>query len=870
MIRAFNADLPYDEFVREQIAGDLVLPPRLDPLTGANESILGTGFWWLGEEIHSPVRRAPGPVPTAWTAAWTCSRRTFLGLTVACARCHDHKFDAISQRDYYALTGFQSSSTYRQVRFETMEEERAIAGKLAAVEGALRAELAPLLARELARDFLRIGDCLLAAREYLLSPQGPDADDIAAAIAERWQIEPATLRAWVSEIERAREESGHPLAIWAESACTDDRESGPEFAQRLLRRLEEHQACALSNDVIVRVDPARLDPDRPWIEDGFAWGGRVRRAGELCFTNDALDPIARVQEWSAARFEPAWSVLELATDDERDPGALKLSRSGRTWVSPTFTLAGKKLYLLVRGAGICYAAVDGHKMIEGPLHARLVASWEGGLELRWVEQDLSDYAGHRVHLELTPAEGFTGEFALVRAVEADAPPPLPLAGDALALELARLVPANARELASAYGSVFSRAIARFEASTSASIRIRASRAHPTSNRRPGSLSGCARTPSSAGALRARARARGESTLGPARRAVRLDPAPLPHRSGDARRQRRRRATSSSAATPRRPGDGRPAPASWRRSRAPRQPRIDQGSGRLELRAGRCTDPDATRSSPACWSIASGTISSAGGSSRTVDDFGVLGEPPTHPELLDYLAERFVADGWSIKRLIRAMVLSQHLPDGEHAERDAAPRSTRRTCCCTTAVRRLEARRSATRSSPSPAGSTARCTGRRCRSYLTPFMDGRGRPAESGPLDGDGRRSIYLAVRRNFLSPLLLAFDYPPSRSTDGPAQRLERPGAGARPDERPVRRRAGASWADACSLAGPATTDAERVECSLTERLRPSARATGSGRALSRSSRRGSRPRRNAPDEAATWAELCHVLINVKEFIYIQ
>ena len=51
-------------------------------------------------------------------------------------------------------------------------------------------------------------------------------------------------------------------------------------------------------------------------------------------------------------------------------------------------------------------------------------------------------------------------------------------------------------------------------------------------------------------------------------------------------------------------------------------------------------------------------------------------------------------------------------------------------------------------------------------YLTPFQDGRGRPG-SGPLDGDGRRSIYLAVRRNFLSSFLLAFDTPSPFSTVG-------------------------------------------------------------------------------------------------------
>ena len=50
--------------------------------------------------------------------------KTFLGLTVACARCHDHKFDAISAKDYYALFGFLESSNYRLVRFDSLEHNR--------------------------------------------------------------------------------------------------------------------------------------------------------------------------------------------------------------------------------------------------------------------------------------------------------------------------------------------------------------------------------------------------------------------------------------------------------------------------------------------------------------------------------------------------------------------------------------------------------------------------------------------------------------------------------------------------------------------------------------------------------------------------
>ncbi|MBI5801129.1 MAG: DUF1549 domain-containing protein, partial [Verrucomicrobia bacterium] len=55
VIRALNADVPYNQFVVEHLAGDLVAKPRLNPANGGNESVLGTGFWFLGEEIHSPV-----------------------------------------------------------------------------------------------------------------------------------------------------------------------------------------------------------------------------------------------------------------------------------------------------------------------------------------------------------------------------------------------------------------------------------------------------------------------------------------------------------------------------------------------------------------------------------------------------------------------------------------------------------------------------------------------------------------------------------------------------------------------------------------------------------------------------------------------
>ena len=78
-------------------------------------------------------------------------------------------------------------------------------------------------------------------------------------------------------------------------------------------------------------------------------------------------------------------------------------------------------------------------------------------------------------------------------------------------------------------------------------------------------------------------------------------------------------------------------------------------------------------------------------------------------------------------------------------------------------------------------------------HLTPFMEGRGRPADDGPLDGDGRRSIYLSVPQ-LRRPLLTAFDTPPPATTAGPRTVSNVPGSSTDFDERSVRPPTGRAW----------------------------------------------------------------------------
>jgi hypothetical protein len=179
VVEAFNDDLPYDRFVREQIAGDLLPDPRLDA-AGANRSVVGTGFWYLGEEVHSPVDILQDEADRTDNRVDTFGK-AFLGLALGCARCHDHKFDAISNEDYYAIAGMLMSSSYRQVPFESLEHNRAVTAEAEAVAAESRAKILPLAAE------------LLAARADDLPAVLPAADALAAAAANEAAI--ATARA---------------------------------------------------------------------------------------------------------------------------------------------------------------------------------------------------------------------------------------------------------------------------------------------------------------------------------------------------------------------------------------------------------------------------------------------------------------------------------------------------------------------------------------------------------------------------------------------------------------------------------------------------------------------------------------------------
>ena len=116
VIAAFNADRPYDRFVREQVAGDL-LEPRTD------SGLIASGFWHLGTWDDEPDDATLARYDELDDMLATVGHG-LLGSTISCARCHDHKFDPIGQKDYYRLLGMVHSIRRYSPKYGTEKRKK--------------------------------------------------------------------------------------------------------------------------------------------------------------------------------------------------------------------------------------------------------------------------------------------------------------------------------------------------------------------------------------------------------------------------------------------------------------------------------------------------------------------------------------------------------------------------------------------------------------------------------------------------------------------------------------------------------------------------------------------------------------------------
>ena len=252
---------------------------------------------------------------------------------------------------------------------------------------------------------------------------------------------------------------------------------------------------------------------------------------------------------------------------------------------------------------------------------------------------------------------------------------------------------------------------------------------------------------------------------------------------------------------------------------------------------------------------------------STDNFGVLGEAPTHPELLDWLANYLVQKGWSTKEVIRAIMLSKTYrmtsrpSDAATEAKDPTNKLLHRM-----RVRRLqgEAIRDAILTVSGRLDSVM--YGPPVAVHLTPFMEGRGRP-RSGPLDGAGRRTLYQEVRRNFLSPMMLAFDMPQPLSTFGRRTDSNVPAQALIMMNDPFVVEQAKLWGKRMLATGPDDAARVRAAYALAFSREPSdAEQTTASAFLNAQAKAHGEAQ---PGEKA-WADFCHALLNVKEFVFLN
>jgi len=173
-VEAINRDLPYDRFLMAQLAGDLMEDPWLLPATG----LLGLGPWYYG--IAQPAQSRADERNDRVDMV----TRGMLGATVACARCHDHKYDPFSIHEYYALAGVFASTAYQEYPLVPESEAREWRKRKDEVDAAAKA-LNKFLDDE-ARALAEGSAPRIA--EYMLAASGlAESGGLVERIAGRWK-----------------------------------------------------------------------------------------------------------------------------------------------------------------------------------------------------------------------------------------------------------------------------------------------------------------------------------------------------------------------------------------------------------------------------------------------------------------------------------------------------------------------------------------------------------------------------------------------------------------------------------------------------------------------------------------------------------
>jgi hypothetical protein len=271
VVRVFNDDVPYDQFVREQVAGDLLAKPRWNRHARYNESAIGTMFYRFGDGNVEDCVAFPQVGYDVIDNQIDTLTKAFQATTVACARCHDHKLDAVSMKDYYALVGILHGS--RQVTY-TLDDPEANAGpmrRLRELKTGIREELGVTWRREAGE----VG-------RYLLAAQAARSNAANAAELARG-LDDARLKRWI-EVLKADKDAEDLFAAWRSSNTS----SGDGFAATWQKQAEHFNKEQRARDAFNREHYRTFADFRRGTVEGWQRGGQGLRGGASAAGDFAL------------------------------------------------------------------------------------------------------------------------------------------------------------------------------------------------------------------------------------------------------------------------------------------------------------------------------------------------------------------------------------------------------------------------------------------------------------------------------------------------------------------------------------------------------------------------------------------------------
>ena len=627
VIKAFNDDLPYDQFVMDQIAGDLL--PAKQPGQANADGIVATGMYVLGNWPGGDADREKMMTDIVDDQI-DVTGRAFLGTTLACARCHDHKFDPISQQDYYGLAGIFFSShflpspgsktsgsallTTSLASPRQIEEQKENAQRIAGLEKQIEAykdEQYAAIGKELAS---KSADYLQAAQDF----DGP-RQKLAAYASER-HLDDYALSRWIDFLHaRSRGKTPHTLLTRAVHNI-----GGIVGVDGWRMPDNQPDPCVLANNtdhpfsVSTLTLPAHALSMHPGPQSGVAVAWTSPISATIAIDGGVSDGDPNCGDGIAWRIEKSHD------------NALQLLASGQ------FPNGGSQQF----------------------------SQGDGGSQLAAI----SVHAGDQIQLTIYPKADYACDTTIIdlRINERE--------GDHRAWDLAHdvvpdlLVGERGNPHADSYGRAD---VWQFFDAGAEPMPIALDFADPHGRfwaeaRKDGrGLSDAAR----------QHLAELSSELSEARKNVpTIEEADALEEGGvpqsqyegihDCHLMARGRYDHQMAVVPRRfpllfAGDN--------------QPPVTSGSGRLQL-AQWVASPENPMTAKVMvnrlWQHHFGD-----GIVRTPNNFGRLGSPPTHPELLDYLAHRFLDAGWSIKAMHRMIMLSaayQQSSEGDPDTQKADP------------------------------------------------------------------------------------------------------------------------------------------------------------------------------------------------------